>query len=172
MNQKLKIVLILFILINLNACNLPYLNIKERKAASYAFDILKGFLPDDELSVSYSIWYDMSGPGPLDIVNENYSNELDSLYLKKRLSNEFNRKPRYSAELYNIFKNKEIKEGENKRCIVFFEPYNNTFMCEIRPLYEGKPVVANDSIIQQFLFKYDEDGEILQISKTNIRIDE
>lgn len=160
-------------MINVAAQNKFFSNEKEKKAVRMAVDIVRGFYPDVQLLVSDTIWDDYWTAGPTKEVNKEFAEILDNHYYERLFSKNLFQPPYYSKELHDLFDNinKQSQQRDIKKWIEFFEPYNNVLWCEIRPYIRWKIGIMGEPVIQTFFFRYDENGDIFQVFRSDLLID-
>lgn len=136
----------------------------EQEAIKFAYNVLKVYYPSNELCVSDSI-YDLDWNLFADMVDDQTRHNLITHRIEKKFIWD---SPVYSDAISSLFSSDTCDCC--KYIAEFSEPYKGMIRCDIIPKGE-KIGVYGVPRISIFLFKYNEKGEIFQISKTEVDID-
>lgn len=136
----------------------------EQEALKFAYNILKVYYPSNELCVSDSI-YDLDWHFFEDKVNDQTKQILSSHRIEKKFKWD---SPVYSNEISSLFSSYPCDSC--KYVAHFSAPYNGMIRCDIMPK-DGKIGIYGMPQISIFLFRYNEKGEVIQISKSEVDID-
>ena len=139
----------------------------EQKAVKFAYEILKVYYPSNQICVSDSIYNGLPWFLFLDYVDEETKKELMS---GKILPDNRHTCPVYSKKLASLFVNYNSNCNDYKYVADFSGPYRGMIMCEILPK-DRKIGIHGAPRIQEFLFKYDETGEINQVIRIEVDVD-
>ncbi len=131
----------------------------EQKALKMAYNLLKVYYPAGELCVSDSIW-DQDWVQFIDEVDKETRKDIEAHYLKHLKYEE----PVYSKHISKLFKNEFCDSCQYKYVADFSAPFKNYIQCEILPIDRMIGILGCPEIFN-FLFKYDEDGEIVRMSR-------
>lgn len=145
----------------------------EQEAIKLAYRILKVYYPENELCVSDSVyslhWPFFSNKVDNKAVQDLISHWKEKIYHKTDHKSFYNPTV-YSEDLDSIFGSEYIMCGASKYVADFSEPYKGMITCEVLPT-DRKIGILGDPQITVFLFRYNEKGEIYQVSKSVVDID-
>lgn len=169
MNFKEKIcVIIVFCMPLCGFCQKnAYKSKREQTALKMAYDILKVYYPSNELCVSDSIWdldYWFYLSTEMDEENRKYFEYYRIIEKGGKYDN-----PVYSKHIFKLLKNENCDNSKYKYVADFSAPNRNFILCEILPI-DRRIGIKGTPIVPVFLFKYDENGEIIQINRHLVNI--
>lgn len=170
--KKMKVskkIICLFTILCVSLCAFSQKNAykgkREQTALKMAYELLKVYYPSGELCVSDSIWdHDWwLHMGEVDEENKKY---FESYRLEKGRYD----KPVYSKHISKLFENEDFDSGQHKYVADFSAPYRNFIQCVINPINRMVGILGTPTIYV-FLFKYDEKGEIVSLSRSLLHMD-
>lgn len=136
----------------------------EQEAIKSAYNVLKVYYPSNELCVSDSI-YDLDWNLFADMVDDKTKQNLISHRIEKKFIWD---SPAYSDEISSLFSSDSCDCCEY--IAEFSEPYKGMIRCDIIPK-DRKIGIYGVPRISIFLFKYNDKGDVVQISKTEVDVD-
>ena len=132
----------------------------DKDAIKSAYRILKAFYPDKQLCVSDSI-FDLEWFGYGRYIDSETDHKLD----KYRVDKEFvYDKPVRRKGLAKMLNADSCTTDENSFYADFSGPYEGMIRCDIMPL-DRRIGILGVPTIDTFLFRYDKDGSISQVTK-------
>ena len=136
----------------------------EQEAIKSAYNVLKVYYPSNELCVSDSI-YDLDWNLFADMVDDKTKQNLISHRIEKKFIWD---SPAYSDEISSLFSSDSCDCCEY--IAEFSEPYKGMIRCDIIPK-DRKIGIYGVPRISIFLFKYNDKGDVVQLSKTEVDVD-
>lgn len=136
------------------------------EAVKFAYSILQVYYPADELCVSDSV-YDLDWPLFSDIVDDKTKQNLVSYRAEK---NYVYSAPVRSKKLAALFGTSKNKGCQCKYLVKFSEPYKSMIRCDVMPT-DRHTDIRGTTPTTAFLFRYDETGDIYQISVADVDTD-
>ena len=134
----------------------------DKEAIKSAYRILKAFYPDKQLCVSDSI-FDLEWLG--------VDKETDEKAFEYRLKKKFlYDKPLRRKGLAKMLNADSCTTDENSFYADFSEPYEGMIRCDIMPL-DRRVGILGVPAYDAFLFWYDKDGSITQVTKMLFQIE-
>ena len=145
----------------------PYSRERDKKALKFAYEVIKLYYPANDICASDSI-------KDLDYW-AGFSFAVDKETIKMLYSHRFEKsckydKPIYSKTVARLFEQSNNECNNIKHVIDFSEPYKKMILCAILPI-DRKIGINGCPRITVFLFRYDEEGNIYQISNLISHID-
>ena len=138
----------------------------DKGAIKSAYRILKAFYPDKQLCVSDSI-FDLEWFGYREFIDKETS---DKVY-KYRFAKEFvYDKPVRRKGLAKMLNADSCTTDENCFYADFSEPYEGMIRCDIMPL-DRRVGILGVPTIDAFLFRYEKNGSINQVTKVLFQIE-
>lgn len=142
----------------------PYSKPVEQKAIKMAHDILNLYYPGNILCITDSIYdHDWFGLGRV------IDKETDEAIMSYRIEKKFKYNPTiYSKSLATLFNSDTCQC--NKYVADFSAPYKGMIFCYIMPK-DRKVGIVGTPTIQSFMFRYDDKGEIYQVTRGLVHCD-
>ncbi|MBD5215126.1 MAG: hypothetical protein HDS78_01185 [Bacteroidales bacterium] len=138
----------------------------DKEAIKSAYRILKAFYPDKQLCVLDSVydldWFWLKGK-----VDTKTADKLEAYRIDKEFKYE---EPRYEKGLATLL-NADTCTSHNKGFYAdFSRPYEQMIRCDIMPKDRRIGIIGSPTI-EIFLFRYDDDGEIIQVTRNTLQVE-
>ena len=160
--RTIYLFVLLLISLSLSGQSNFYTKKADKEALKSAYRILKAFYPDKQLCVSDSI-FDLERWG----VDEETKKKAFEYRQKKKFEYD---KPMLKKGLSKMLNADSRTNDENCFYADFSEPYEGMIICDIMPL-DRLVGIRGVPTIDTFLFQYDNDGNINQVTKELVHID-
>ncbi|MDE5555355.1 MAG: hypothetical protein K2J10_09270 [Muribaculaceae bacterium] len=138
----------------------------EQEALKKAFEIIKVYYPANTVCASDSV-YDHDWMFAAGGLEKEISEELFQLRLDKRFAFD---DPVYSQNISYLLNTDSCECHEYKYAAEFSAPYKGMIMCLVMPKDRKVGLYGTPSIFN-FLFRFENDGEIYQINKSVTHFD-
>lgn len=143
-----------------------YVEKPAQEAIKSAYRILKAFYPDTELCVEDSIfdldWFWLKGK-----LDKKTADKLEAYRIDKQFKYE---QPRYEKGLATLLNADTCTSCNNGFYADFSRPYEQMIRCDIMPK-DRRIGILGSPTIEIFLFRYDDDGEIIQVTRNTLHVE-